>query len=252
MSTAAGELAALRGVARRLSTTERPVEVRSAHAWGSIIAAAARNLGRSHEFLRAELAGALPEVEADDGYEGLTLDEAAARYASRATALAVRSVGREADATELLAERRAFLAATAALSGPVRSSRARGVAATSPDADGPGVAARGARATSRAAAEQLAKSGTQRRRVLDAVVAVARDPRVLGLTDLQIATATGLRDNSVRPRRGELVDGGWLRPATDDAGNAMTREHYGREHTVWVLTERAERTAELWQQQPVP
>lgn len=246
MSAAAGELAALRGVARRLSTIEHPVEVRTAHAWGSVIATAARNLGRTVEHLRAEVAAELPQVEPDSGYEGLTLDEAAARYASRVVALAVEG----APAARVLDERRAFTAAAHALSGAVRSTRARGVAATSPDTDGPGVAARGARATSRAAAEQLSKSGTNRRRVLDAVVAVARDPQVLGLTDLQIATATGMRDNSVRPRRGELVEGGWLMAAVDDEGRPMTREHYGREHTVWVLTRRAEQTADLWATHP--
>jgi hypothetical protein len=120
------------------------------------------------------------------------------------------------------------------------------VAATSPDADGAGRVRRGARDTSRRAAAELSRSGTQRRRVLDAVVAVARDPATLGLTDLQIASATGLRDNSVRPRRVELVDGGWLQAAVDDGGNPLTREHYGREHTVWALTDRAHRCADLW------
>jgi hypothetical protein len=102
------------------------------------------------------------------------------------------------------------------------------------------------RATAKLAALQaLANSGTNRRKVLDAVAAVSRDPRLVGLTDLQIAQQTGLRDNSVRPRRVELVDGGWLQPATSSDGTPVTREHYGREHTVWVLTQRAAGSPEL-------
>jgi hypothetical protein len=78
--------------------------------------------------------------------------------------------------------------------------------------------------------------------VLDAVAQVARDPKLVGLTDLQLAQSTGLRENSVRPRRVELVDGGWLEPAE------TTREHYGREHTVWCLTQKA--VGELFRSPP--
>jgi hypothetical protein len=41
--TASAEVAALRGIARRLSTTTGPVEPRQAHAWGSAIASCARD-----------------------------------------------------------------------------------------------------------------------------------------------------------------------------------------------------------------
>jgi hypothetical protein len=93
------------------------------------------------------------------------------------------------------------------------------------------------RATAKAAALAAEpRTGTNRRAVLDAVAAVARDVRTVGLTDVEIQRATGLNPNSARPRRVELVDGGWL------ADSGVTREHYGREHTVWVLTDKAVRS----------
>jgi len=237
--TAAAELAALRGIARRLSTTERPIDARQAKAWGASISGAARGLARVVDFLRAEAAGMLPEVEADGGYEGLTLDEAATRYASRVLALLLAS----GSADDARRERQAFLAAVDALSGPPRTQRARGVAAASATANGAGSARLGGSDTSTLAALAVTpRTGGQRRRVLDAVAAVARDPRVVGLTDLQLAHATGLGPNSVRPRRVELVAGGWLEAAPEK------REHHGTLHTVWVLTQKAAATAELWQQ----
>jgi hypothetical protein len=245
--SAAAEVAALRGIARRLSQATGPIEPRQAHAWGSAIASCARNLAGAVEHLSAELAGREPAEPAPvplgaTGYEGLSVDDAAQRYASRATGLAVTG----APAADLLAERGRFVAAIAAIR-PQAPSNGRGVAAGSPDANGTGRSRAGARDTSRQAALlALPASGRNRRRVLDAVVAVARNPSLVGLTDLQIAQATGLRDNSVRPRRVELVDGGWLEPATDGEGHPVTREHYGREHTVWVLTQKAAGARELW------
>jgi hypothetical protein len=99
-------------------------------------------------------------------------------------------------------------------------------------------------AAKRAAYEALPRPGSQRRRVLDAVTAVAANPTIAGLTDVQLAHATGLGPNTVRPRRLELVRGGWLEPA------ATTREHHGREHTVWVLTSKATGCRELWGASP--
>lgn len=242
--TVAGELAALRGIARRLSTTTAPVEARTAHAWGSILTSSARSIGRAVEFLRADLEGRHPEVDSgagDAGYEGLDAGQAAARYASVASAMVLR--GEEA---RVLAEERDRFVRAIALIAPSPNGRARGVARVSPGADGAGLVARGARRLSVEAARRLADSGTNRRKVLDAVVSVARDPKLVGLTDLQLAQITGLRDNSVRPRRVELVDGGWLEPGTSSDGTPITREHYGRDHTVWVLTQRAAGTPELW------
>jgi hypothetical protein len=144
------------------------------------------------------------------------------------------------------AERDRFVRHVDALSASKSPQNGRGVAAGSPDANGAGRVRRGARETSaNAALLALPASGRNRRRVLDAVAQVARDPQLVGLTDLQIAQQTGLRDNSVRPRRVELVDGGWLQAATDAEGRTVTRQHYGREHTVWVLTQRAAGHPEL-------
>lgn len=234
--TAAAELAAVRGVARRLRG-DRAVDSRTAQSLARSLDNAARALGRSVDHLRAEAEGRLPEVDpVDPGYEGLSLDEASARFASIVLRIAVE--GRSA--REALDERHRYLRAVDTLSAPSRVGRARGVAAASPTADGAGRVAQGARDTSKAAAlAVLPRSGNQRRRILDAIAAVARNPQVVGLTDLQLAHATGLSPNSVRPRRGELVDGGWL----EQAGR---REHHGTEHTVWVLTQKAAATAELW------
>lgn len=71
-----------------------------------------------------------------------------------------------------------------------------------------------ARAAARAA---LPTSGSQRRRVLDLLMAQPA-------TDEDIAKALDMNPSSVRPRRGELVEGGWIHEsslqATTDAGLA--------------------------------
>jgi hypothetical protein len=89
--------------------------------------------------------------------------------------------------------------------------------------------ARHATDTSRAAADLVRpRSGTQRMRVLEALI------RSDGLTDLEIAIEVGLQENSERPRRIELVEAGWVR----DSG--QRRATNGRaEAIVWALTERA-------------
>jgi hypothetical protein len=126
--------------------------------------------------------------------------------------------------------------AAAAASERLAASEGSGVAAHTPDRPGPAQRARAARRTSLAAAAAVEpKTGTQRRRILDAVWVVARNPIVVGLTDVELTAATGVVPNSLRPRRKELVDGGWL----EDSGR--TRTHHGNEHTVWVLSEKAMR-----------
>jgi hypothetical protein len=229
--TAAGELAAVRGVARRLRSTRGTVDTRQATALASSLDTAARNLARHVEHLQGEI----PPPDGD-GYAGLDAEHAAARYTSAVNRLAVEG----APATKLQAERLAFLRHFATIA-PRRAPRASGVASASPTVNAPGRTARAATETSRRAAlAVLPKTGGQRRRILDAVAAVARTPGVVGLTDVQLATSTGLPPNTVRPRRGELVAGGWLEPAD------TKREHHGREHTVWCLTQKAAASAELW------
>lgn len=73
------------------------------------------------------------------------------------------------------------------------------------------------------------RAGTQRARVLDAIRRAD-----FGLTDEEIGVATGLPANSVRPRRGELVEAGWVEDSkvrrSNRQGNAMI---------VWRLSDEA-------------
>lgn len=93
--------------------------------------------------------------------------------------------------------------------------------------------------TAATAAELVApKAGTQRAKVLATFAYLALEdaaPRdhVRKWTDVDLATLTKLPANSVRPRRVELVDAGWLR----DSGER--RKHNGRDHVCWTLTEAA-------------
>lgn len=86
----------------------------------------------------------------------------------------------------------------------------------------------GAKPTSVAAAESVKpKSGTQRWRVLR-VIAYAGEE---GVTDEQIMERTGLPLNTVRPRRLELVEGGYALDSGDT--RPMASGHQG---TVWLAT----------------
>lgn len=82
-------------------------------------------------------------------------------------------------------------------------------------------------------ARELPNAGTAGRAVLDAIASVATDRRTAGLTDWELVEVTGLSANTIRPRRGELVTGGWLL----DSG--ASRTHHGKAHRVWVLSEKA-------------
>jgi len=234
--TADSELAAIRAVARTLRNAETPVPPSRASALSSSLDHSARALGRALEWWQAEATGQQRAVELGDRepYLGLDLAQAAAVLAERARRITY-PVGTEQLDRELAAEVDAFLHSEA-VSAPRTAATGRGVAAVDPGATGPGAACTGASPTSKAAALAAEpRTGSNRRRVLDAVAAVARDPRTVGLTDVEIQRATGLNPNSARPRRRELVMGGWL----EDSGR--TREHHGREHAVWVLTEKAEK-----------
>lgn len=68
------------------------------------------------------------------------------------------------------------------------------------------------------------KTGTQRHAVLSAL-------GVEDSTDYEIQRVTGLDQNSERPRRGELVDGGFVQ-ATD-----RTKRHRGQDWRVWEATQ---------------
>lgn len=88
----------------------------------------------------------------------------------------------------------------------------------------PGKARRDGAPTSKAAALAVApRTGTQRRRVLDAI---ATRPS----TDEEIQAALRMSGNTERPRRVELVEGGWIR----DSG-ARRPSLSGQESIVWEL-----------------
>lgn len=75
-----------------------------------------------------------------------------------------------------------------------------------------------------AALRALPKSGTQRARVLNLLRNVQD-----GLTDEQMQAALALSPNSQRPRRVELVAGGWVKDSGERRPTAM-----GCESIVWV------------------
>lgn len=69
------------------------------------------------------------------------------------------------------------------------------------------------------------KTGTQRRDVLERIIAAGER----GMTDEELHLVTGLKENSIRPRRDELVEGGWV---VDSGQRRATRA--GMAATVWV------------------
>jgi hypothetical protein len=235
------DLAAIRAVARQLRGTTRPLDPRRLSALSSSLDHSCRGIGRGVDWLRAEAEGReRPAVELGDPepYRGLSVEQAARLLAERAVAICNGTLlpeDEEGAGRRIDSEVDGFVTAVAA-SGRRTAPLARGVSSGRPDADGAGKArSDGSRTMKAAALAAEPRSGTNRRAVLDAVAAVARDVRTVGLTDVEIQRATGLNPNSARPRRVELVDGGWL------ADSGVTREHHGREHTVWVLTDKASR-----------
>jgi hypothetical protein len=86
--------------------------------------------------------------------------------------------------------------------------------------------------TSRASAVTIRpKSGTQRAAVLLALY------RWGDLTDFEIQERLKIDQNSERPRRGELVDGGMVAPLLNADGLGITRRHKGTDWQLWTLTE---------------
>jgi hypothetical protein len=82
--------------------------------------------------------------------------------------------------------------------------------------------------TSRAAAERvLPKTGTQRRRVYDALLDASQWVDG-GLTDDELVARLKLPANSIRPRRGELVEAGLV----IDSGVRVLND-YGNMCIVW-------------------
>lgn len=112
------------------------------------------------------------------------------------------------------------------------------------DADNPGQAHRRGRDTERAAALfVMPRTGTQRRRVLEAIAAAGDD----GLTDHELAEITRLYLYSAAPRRTELLRGGWVR----DSGRRRATP-LGSEAVVWTLTEEGAARLTTHQENPNP
>ena len=95
-----------------------------------------------------------------------------------------------------------------------------------PDANRP--APTSGRATSAAAAGVVfPRTGTLRRHVLDAIGAAGER----GATDDDLLASTGLAPNTLRPRRWELVSGGWV---VDSGRKRPTAS--GSDAVVWVVS----------------
>jgi hypothetical protein len=87
-----------------------------------------------------------------------------------------------------------------------------------------------ARPTSvKAAAAAWPRSGTQRRRVLDAILDATRRGHG-GATDPELQRHLDMSPNTERPRRLELVEQGFV------ADSGATRQHHGHDHIVWCAT----------------
>lgn len=93
-------------------------------------------------------------------------------------------------------------------------------------ATGEGRVVRDPRMTSAKAAAAIApKVGTQRAAILTHIA-----ERPGGVTDFELARNLKILPNSVRPRRGELVEAGYV----SDSGK--TRIHRGSEWVLWVVS----------------
>lgn len=80
----------------------------------------------------------------------------------------------------------------------------------------------------RAAFAATPRTGTTRRAVYDAIASAG----ARGMTDHEIAEATGLTYSSLGPRRRELISGGWVR----DSGKTRTIHLRNvSEQTVWIV-----------------
>lgn len=103
-------------------------------------------------------------------------------------------------------------------------------------------------ATSQAAADSLSAEvlSDQQRTILRAMWSTFRD---CGATDEMIQQTTGLSGNAERPRRGELVEAGWLETRTNDYGQPETHPTAsGRQAVVWFLSDKAVRAVEAWRE----
>lgn len=88
----------------------------------------------------------------------------------------------------------------------------------------------------RAALDVYPRTGTQRAKVL--ALLVSRP--VSGCTDEEVGLLLSMNPSSVRPRRIELVEGGWVAAKLNDDGTDMERENRsGSMAQVWTATRMA-------------
>lgn len=87
-----------------------------------------------------------------------------------------------------------------------------------------------------AAFEALPQTGTQRRRVLNAISRAGDD----GRTDEELQRELEMNPSTQRPRRVELVEQGWI----EDSGHRRSTRS-GRSAVVWILTHRGAGVREL-------
>lgn len=83
-----------------------------------------------------------------------------------------------------------------------------------------------------AALKNAPASGTQRHRVLRALTGLSPD-KTVGLTDDELSQLLAMSPNTLRPRRVELVEGGWV----EDSGLRRNNQ-YGNTCIVWRCTEK--------------
>lgn len=89
--------------------------------------------------------------------------------------------------------------------------------------------------TSRQAAlANYPRAGSQRRLILDAFA--TGKGRAHGFTREELARWTGLPDNSIRPRVGELIAGGWIGQGSKDGAPATRPTALGNDSEVLMLT----------------
>ena len=80
-----------------------------------------------------------------------------------------------------------------------------------------------------AALRVMPHTGTARRRVLDAILVATRD----GMTDEELQDVLAMNPSTQRPRRVELVEGGWI----EDSGRRRPTRS-GMDAVVWQATEK--------------
>lgn len=100
------------------------------------------------------------------------------------------------------------------------------------------VAARHHETSAEAARKITLASGQQRHRILTALYHDGP------LTDYELQTSLAIRPSSERPRRGELVNGGFVQAVLSEGGQVRTRRHgatsakgAGTVWTLWEITE---------------